>query len=159
MPWIWELPPTTNVFYPVFSKCVELDIPFCTQVGHTGPLCPSEPGRPIPYIDQVGLTPLFVSSPRHIHVYRWFPVINSRFQIFNLFSISKQRRLNRVSQKINLIEPESNPCQVKGGKLTCMPVNISIFTAQLSDEVQWFWMQRNKIACKFQYLTNFELNF
>jgi len=34
---------------------VELEIPFCTQVGHTGPLCPSEPGRPIPYLDNVAL--------------------------------------------------------------------------------------------------------
>ena len=25
------------------------------QVGHTGPMCPSDPGRPIPYIDQVAL--------------------------------------------------------------------------------------------------------
>jgi hypothetical protein len=24
-------------------------------VGHTGPLCPSEPGRPIPYIDEVAI--------------------------------------------------------------------------------------------------------
>jgi predicted TIM-barrel fold metal-dependent hydrolase len=30
-------------------------VPFCTQVGHTGPLRPSEPGRPIPYIDQVAI--------------------------------------------------------------------------------------------------------
>ena len=30
-------------------------IPFCTQVGHTGPLRPSETGRPIPYIDQVAI--------------------------------------------------------------------------------------------------------
>jgi len=30
-------------------------VPFCTQVGHTGPLRPSETGRPIPYIDQVAL--------------------------------------------------------------------------------------------------------
>ena len=30
-------------------------MPFCTQVGHTGPLRPSETGRPIPYIDQVAL--------------------------------------------------------------------------------------------------------
>jgi hypothetical protein len=34
---------------------VQLGVPFCTQVGHTGPLCPSETGRPIPYIDQVAL--------------------------------------------------------------------------------------------------------
>ena len=55
LPWLWNLPPTHNLYYPVFAKCVELGIPFCTQVGHTGPLCPSEPGRPIPYIDQVAL--------------------------------------------------------------------------------------------------------
>jgi predicted TIM-barrel fold metal-dependent hydrolase len=34
---------------------VELGVPFCTQVGHTGPLRPSETGRPIPYIDQVAI--------------------------------------------------------------------------------------------------------
>ena len=40
---------------PVYSECCELGIPFCTQVGHTGPLLPSEFGRPIPYIDQVAI--------------------------------------------------------------------------------------------------------
>jgi predicted TIM-barrel fold metal-dependent hydrolase len=30
-------------------------VPFCLQVGHTGPLRPSEPGRPIPYLDRVAL--------------------------------------------------------------------------------------------------------
>lgn len=29
-------------------------MPFCTQIGHTGPLMPSEVGRPI-YLDQVAL--------------------------------------------------------------------------------------------------------
>jgi hypothetical protein len=51
LPWLWELPPTHPLFYPVFSECCELGVPFCTQVGHTGPLKPSEYGRPIPYID------------------------------------------------------------------------------------------------------------
>jgi predicted TIM-barrel fold metal-dependent hydrolase len=55
LPWLWELPPTHARFYPVFSECCELGIPFCTQVGHTGPLKPSECGRPIPYIDQVAI--------------------------------------------------------------------------------------------------------
>ena len=32
LPWIWEMPPTTNVFYPILAKCVELGIPFHTQV-------------------------------------------------------------------------------------------------------------------------------
>jgi predicted TIM-barrel fold metal-dependent hydrolase len=55
LPWLWQTPPTDRRFYPLFAACVELGIPFCTQVGHTGPLMPSEPGRPIPYIDQVAL--------------------------------------------------------------------------------------------------------
>lgn len=55
LPWLWELPPTHARFYPVYSECCELGIPFCTQVGHTGPLLPSEFGRPIPYIDQVAI--------------------------------------------------------------------------------------------------------
>jgi predicted TIM-barrel fold metal-dependent hydrolase len=55
VPWLWELPPTDRLYYPLYAACVELDIPFCTQVGHTGPLKPSETGRPIPYIDQVAL--------------------------------------------------------------------------------------------------------
>jgi uncharacterized protein len=53
VPWLWNLPPNDRRYYPVYAACVELGIPFCTQIGHTGPLCPSEPGRPIPYLDDV----------------------------------------------------------------------------------------------------------
>ena len=53
--WLWNLPATHAYYYPLFAECVELDIPVCMQVGHTGPLRPSEVGRPIPYIDQVAL--------------------------------------------------------------------------------------------------------
>ena len=56
LPWLWELPPTHPRFYPVFNECCDLGVPFCTQVGHTGPLMPSETGRPIPYIDEIALT-------------------------------------------------------------------------------------------------------
>lgn len=55
VPWLWELPPTDRRYYPLYAACVDLGIPFCTQVGHTGPLRPSETGRPIPYIDQIAL--------------------------------------------------------------------------------------------------------
>ncbi|MFL5867014.1 MAG: amidohydrolase family protein [Thermoleophilaceae bacterium] len=55
VPWLWEAPPTDRRYYPLFATCVELDVPFFTQVGHSGPLRPSETGRPIPYIDQVAL--------------------------------------------------------------------------------------------------------
>lgn len=39
----------------VGAKCIELDVPFCVQVGHTGPLRSSETGRPIPYLENVAL--------------------------------------------------------------------------------------------------------
>jgi len=55
LPWLWRLPPNDRHYYPLFAECIELGIPFCLQVGHTGPLAPSEPGRPIPYLDEVAL--------------------------------------------------------------------------------------------------------
>jgi predicted TIM-barrel fold metal-dependent hydrolase len=55
VPWLWEAPPTDRRYYPLYAACVELGVPFFTQVGHTGPMRPSETGRPIPYIDQVAL--------------------------------------------------------------------------------------------------------
>jgi predicted TIM-barrel fold metal-dependent hydrolase len=55
IPWLWDAPPTDRRYYPLYAACVELGVPFCTQVGHTGPLRPSETGRPIPYIDQVAI--------------------------------------------------------------------------------------------------------
>lgn len=54
LPWLWEVPPTDRRFYPVYAACVDLGVPFCTQIGHTGPLMPSEVGRPM-YLDQVAL--------------------------------------------------------------------------------------------------------
>lgn len=49
------LPPNDKLYYPLYAKCCELGIPVCIQVGHTGPLLPSECGRPI-YLDEVALT-------------------------------------------------------------------------------------------------------
>lgn len=53
LPWLWRLPPNDRRYYPLYAECIELGVPFCTQVGHAGPLLPSEPGRPIPYLDDV----------------------------------------------------------------------------------------------------------
>jgi predicted TIM-barrel fold metal-dependent hydrolase len=53
VPWLWNLPPNDRRYYPLYATCVELGVPLCTQIGHTGPLLPSEPGRPIPYLDDV----------------------------------------------------------------------------------------------------------
>jgi predicted TIM-barrel fold metal-dependent hydrolase len=53
VPWLWDLPPDDRRYYPLYAECVELGVPFCLQVGHTGPLRP--PGRPIPHLDRVAL--------------------------------------------------------------------------------------------------------
>ena len=56
VPWLWNRPPNDKFYFPLYVQCIELGIPFCTQVGHTGPLMPSETGRPVPYLDEVALT-------------------------------------------------------------------------------------------------------
>ena len=53
-PFMWKKAPTDRVYYPLYAKAAELDVTFQTQVGHTGPLFPSETGRPL-YIDEVAL--------------------------------------------------------------------------------------------------------
>ena len=55
LPWLWQLPPDDRRYYPLYAECIELCIPFCLQVGHAGPLMASEPGRPIPYLDNVAV--------------------------------------------------------------------------------------------------------
>ncbi|MEL6979111.1 MAG: amidohydrolase family protein [Pseudomonadota bacterium] len=52
-PWVWDLPPNDRRYYPIYAACVEAGLPFCTQIGHTGPLMRSETGRPIPYLEDV----------------------------------------------------------------------------------------------------------
>ena len=54
LPWLWDLEPTDRRFYPVYVACCELGVPFCTQIGHTGPLMPSDVGRPI-HLDRVAI--------------------------------------------------------------------------------------------------------
>lgn len=53
LPWLWDLPPNDRRFYPVYAACIDTGLPFCTQIGHTGPLKRSELGRPIPYLEDV----------------------------------------------------------------------------------------------------------
>jgi len=71
LPWLWGLPPNDRRYYPLYAECVALGVPFCTQVGHTGPLRTSETGRPIPYLDDVALDfPELVIVAGHIG-YPW----------------------------------------------------------------------------------------
>jgi predicted TIM-barrel fold metal-dependent hydrolase len=52
--WVWELPCTNALYYPLLTECVELGVPVCLQVGHTGPLRSSESGRPS-HIERIAL--------------------------------------------------------------------------------------------------------
>lgn len=53
VPWLWDLPPNDRRYYPIYAACIDLGVPFCLQIGHTGPLMRSETGRPIPYLEDV----------------------------------------------------------------------------------------------------------
>jgi uncharacterized protein len=54
LPYAAGRPFSHRTYYPLFAKCVELGVPVVTQVGHTGSLLPSDPGRPL-YLDDVAL--------------------------------------------------------------------------------------------------------
>ena len=73
VPWLWDLPPNDRRYYPVYAACIDAGVPFCTQIGHTGPLMRSETGRPIPYLEDVLLDfPELVVVGGHVG----FPWIN-----------------------------------------------------------------------------------
>ncbi len=50
----WGIRPNDRRMYPCYLKCVELNIPFAMQIGHSLEVMPSEAGRPF-YIDEVAL--------------------------------------------------------------------------------------------------------
>jgi len=87
VPWLWNLPPNDRRYYPVYVACVELGVPFCTQIGHTGPLLPSEPGRPIPYLEEVLLDfPDLVVVGGHVG-FPWIPEVISLAHKFPNFYV------------------------------------------------------------------------
>ncbi|MGF7235008.1 MAG: amidohydrolase family protein [Frankia sp.] len=45
-------PPTDPVYYPLYTKCCELDLPLCMNTGIPGPPLPAEPQDPI-HLDRV----------------------------------------------------------------------------------------------------------
>jgi predicted TIM-barrel fold metal-dependent hydrolase len=47
-------PPTDAVYYPLYAKCCELELPLCMNTGIPGPPIPAEPQNPI-HLDRVCL--------------------------------------------------------------------------------------------------------
>ncbi|MAT07228.1 MAG: amidohydrolase [Acidimicrobiaceae bacterium] len=87
VPWLWEVPPTDRRFYPLYVACIEAGVPLCTQIGHTGPLRPSETGRLIPYLEQVMLDfPELVVVGGHVG-YPWIDEVRSMTAKFENFYV------------------------------------------------------------------------
>jgi predicted TIM-barrel fold metal-dependent hydrolase len=87
VPWLWDLPPNDRRYYPVYVACMEAELPFCTQIGHTGPLCRSEPGRLIPYLEDVLLDfPGLVVVGGHVG-FPWMDEVMSMIRKFPNFHV------------------------------------------------------------------------
>jgi uncharacterized protein len=52
MPSIVGSPPDDRMYYPLYAKCCELDVPITINVGFPGPRTPAEPQRPL-HLDEV----------------------------------------------------------------------------------------------------------
>jgi predicted TIM-barrel fold metal-dependent hydrolase len=53
-PFILDLPPSDPIYYPLYAKCIELDLPVAVNAGIPGPPMPGECQNPI-YFDRVCL--------------------------------------------------------------------------------------------------------
>jgi predicted TIM-barrel fold metal-dependent hydrolase len=54
VPFLVNRPPNDKVYYPIYAKCIELDLPVSINTGIPGPPMPAEPQRPL-YLDEVCL--------------------------------------------------------------------------------------------------------
>jgi len=87
VPWLWDLPPNDRRYYPVYAACVEAELPFCTQIGHTGPLKRSETGRLIPYLEDVMIDfPELVVVGGHVG-FPWIDEVTSMIRKFRNFHV------------------------------------------------------------------------
>ena len=87
LPWLWGLPPNDRRFYPVYAACVDEGLPFCTQIGHTGPLKTSEYGRLIPFLEDVMLDfPELVVVGGHVG-FPWIDEVASMLHKFPNFYV------------------------------------------------------------------------
>lgn len=87
VPWLWGLPPNDRRYYPVYAACIDAGLPFCTQIGHTGPLKSSETGRLLPYLEDVLLDfPELVVVGGHVG-FPWIDEVATMIRKFRNFHI------------------------------------------------------------------------
>jgi predicted TIM-barrel fold metal-dependent hydrolase len=101
VPWLWGLPPDDRRYYPLYAECVALDVPVCLQVGHTGPLMSSEPGRPIPYLENVALEfPELSIVAGHVGVPWTLEILSLATKFENLFIDTSAYKLSRLPAEL-----------------------------------------------------------
>jgi predicted TIM-barrel fold metal-dependent hydrolase len=73
VPWLWGLPPNDRRYYPLYVECVELGVPFCTQVGRPSwwPTWPATPAASLAchttdQSDQSHSQPMLINSARTV---------------------------------------------------------------------------------------------
>ncbi len=87
IPWLWDLPPNDRRYYPVYAACIDANLPFCTQIGHTGPLKRSETGRLIPNLEDVMIDfPELVVVGGHVG-FPWIDEVASMIRKFENFHV------------------------------------------------------------------------
>lgn len=87
IPWLWDLPPNDRRYYPIYAACVDEGLPFCTQIGHTGPLKRSETGRLIPYLEDVMIDfPELVVVGGHVG-FPWIDEVATMIRKFKNFHV------------------------------------------------------------------------
>ncbi|NWG93505.1 MAG: amidohydrolase [Parvularculaceae bacterium] len=87
VPWLWDLPPNDRRYYPIYAACVDAGLPFCTQIGHTGPLKRSETGRLIPYLEDVMIDfPELVVVGGHVG-FPWLDEVATMIRKFRNFHV------------------------------------------------------------------------
>jgi hypothetical protein len=87
VPWLWDLPPNDRRYYPIYAACVDAGLPFCTQIGHTGPLKRSDTGRLIPYLEDVMIDfPELVVVGGHVG-FPWIDEVATMIRKFRNFHV------------------------------------------------------------------------
>ena len=148
VPWLWGLPPDDRRYYPLYSECVELDIPFCTQIGHTGPLLSSEPGRPIPYLEHVALEfPELKIVAGHLGAPWVDEVISMAYKFPNFYVDTSAYKVSRFPAPFTEFLRSSNARKVLFGSnypmLTPGECLQGLAALKLSDEAQQRFLYRN----------------
>lgn len=125
IPWLWDLPPNDRRYYPVYAACIDAGLPFCTQIGHTGPLKRSETGRLIPYLEDVMIDfPELVVVGGHVG-FPWIDEVASMIRKFENFHVDTSAyALHRLPEDfVRLMKGE-------GAKRIMFGTNFPMLTAQ-----------------------------